>query len=63
MRGDRDVYLQSGDLIVVQLHHLRVSQRFSCVVLDLKPAVELQNIQQLSKEVSVLGLCERAEGA
>lgn len=45
-----EVYLQGGDPVIVQRGHLLLCQGNPCLVIDLKPCVELQHVQQLQKQ-------------
>ncbi len=46
-------HLQRGDLVVVNVCHLVVCQGGPCLVIDLKPGVELEPLQQLLEEVAL----------
>lgn len=53
--GSRKLHLQGGDSIIVQRGHLLLRQGVSCLVVDLKPCVELQHVQQLQDDIKKKG--------
>lgn len=55
--GSWKLHLQGGDSIIVQRGHLLLRQGVSCLVVDLKPCVELQHVQQLQDDIRKRSAC------